>query len=86
MAVLAHAMQQRGDRLGMCCGLNHTELKHAAAQIEKLLTTRKSLSSAFAGGMREEEAFAAAVEDLGDIDEIAVTLGDIHNQDKIPYI
>ena len=36
------------------------------------------------GGMREEEAFAAACEDLGDIDEIAATLGDIHNQDKIP--
>ena len=36
------------------------------------------------GGMREEAAFRAACEDLGDIDEIAVTLGDIHNQDKIP--
>ena len=36
------------------------------------------------GGMREEEAFAAACEDLGDIDEIAATLGDVHNQDKIP--
>lgn len=58
MAVLAHALQQRGDRLGMSCGLNHTELKHAAAQIEKLLTARKSLSSAFAGGMREEAGVA----------------------------
>ena len=36
------------------------------------------------GGMREEEAFRAARDDLGDIDEIAVMLGDIHNQDKIP--
>ena len=36
------------------------------------------------GGMTEEAAFSAAAEDLGDIDEIAVMLGDIHNQDKIP--
>ena len=36
------------------------------------------------GGMREEVAFRAACDDLGDIDEIAATLGDIHNQDKIP--
>ncbi len=36
------------------------------------------------GGMREEEAFAAAVEDLGDIEEIAVFLSDVHNQNKIP--
>ncbi len=36
------------------------------------------------GGMQEKEAFAAAVEDLGDIEEIAVFLSDVHNQDKIP--
>lgn len=36
------------------------------------------------GGMREEAAFSAAKEDLGDIEEIAATLGDVHNQDKIP--
>ncbi|MBE6657728.1 MAG: hypothetical protein E7604_04700 [Ruminococcaceae bacterium] len=36
------------------------------------------------GGMTEEDAFSEVCEDLGDIDEIAATLGDIHNQDKIP--
>ena len=76
-AVLAHALQQRGDRLGMTCALNHTELKRAAAQIEGLITARKNLSSPFAGGVREEEgaavlaagaeisAVAAAVKDRG---------------------
>ena len=36
------------------------------------------------GGMREEEAFAAACDDLGDIEEIAATLGDVHNRQEIP--
>ena len=36
------------------------------------------------GGMREEEAFRAACDDLGDIEEISGLLGDVHNQDKIP--
>ena len=36
------------------------------------------------GGMTEEDAFSEVCEDLGDIDEIAATLGDVHNQDKIP--
>ena len=36
------------------------------------------------GGMTEEDAFAAARNDLGDIEEIAVTLGDIHNENKVP--
>ena len=36
------------------------------------------------GGMTEEDAFSEVCEDLGDIEEIAVMLGDIHNQDKIP--
>ncbi len=45
---------------------------------------RDAMQNYMLGGMREEEAFAAACEDLGDIDEIAATLGDIHNQDKIP--
>lgn len=36
------------------------------------------------GGMTEEDAFAAARDDLGDIEEIAVTLGDIHNENKVP--
>lgn len=35
-------------------------------------------------GMREEDAFAVAVEDIGNIEEIAITLGDVHNQDEIP--
>ena len=36
------------------------------------------------GGMTEEDAFSEVCEDLGDIDEIAAMLSDIHNQDKIP--
>ena len=36
------------------------------------------------GGMNEEDAFSEVCEDLGDIDEIAAMLSDIHNQDKIP--
>ena len=36
------------------------------------------------GGMTEEDAFSEVCEGLGDIDEIAATLGDVHNQDKIP--
>ncbi len=43
-----------------------------------------AMQSYMLGGMREEEAFAAAVEDLGDIEEIAATLGDIHNTSKVP--
>ena len=43
-----------------------------------------AMQSYMLGGMTEEEAFAAAVEDLGDIDEIAVTLGDVHNRDDLP--
>ena len=36
------------------------------------------------GGMSEEAAFHAAREDLGDIEEIALTLGDVHNRQEIP--
>ena len=43
-----------------------------------------AMQSYMLGGMREEAAFRAACDDLGDIDEIAVMLGDIHNQDNIP--
>ena len=35
------------------------------------------------GGMTEADAFSAACEDLGDIDEIAVTLGDVHNVNRL---
>ena len=45
---------------------------------------RDAMQNYMLGGMREEAAFRAACDDLGDIDEIAATLGDIHNQDKIP--
>ena len=45
---------------------------------------RDAMQHYMLGGMTEEAAFSAAKEDLGDIEEIAVTLGDIHNQDKIP--
>ncbi len=45
---------------------------------------RDAMQNYMLGGMREEEAFAAAREDLGDIDDIAVTLGDIHNENKVP--
>ncbi len=45
---------------------------------------RDAMQNYMLGGMREEEAFAAAMEDLGDIDEIAVLLGDVHNRDEVP--
>lgn len=45
---------------------------------------RDAMQNYMLGGMREEEAFSAAVDDLGDIDEIAVTLGDVHNRDELP--
>ena len=45
---------------------------------------RDAMQNYMLGGMREEAAFRAAREDLGDIEEIAATLGDVHNQDKIP--
>lgn len=45
---------------------------------------RDAMQNYMLGGMREEEAFAAAVEDLGDIEEIAATLGDVHNTSKVP--
>ena len=32
------------------------------------------------GGMTEEDAFSAARDDLGDIEEIAVLLSDVHNR------
>lgn len=55
-AALAHAMHQRGDRLGIACTLNHTELQRAAGHIEKLLTSRKSISSPFDASMPDEDA------------------------------
>ena len=45
---------------------------------------RDAMQNYMLGGMSEEAAFHAAREDLGDIEEIAATLGDVHNQDKIP--
>ena len=45
---------------------------------------RDAMQNYMLGGMREEEAFRAACEDLGDVDEIAATLGDVHNQDELP--
>lgn len=45
---------------------------------------RDAMQNYMLGGMQEKEAFAAAVEDLGDIEEIAIFLSDVHNQDKIP--
>ena len=45
---------------------------------------RDAMQNYMLGGMSEEAAFSAAWDDLGDIEEIAATLGDVHNQDKIP--
>ena len=45
---------------------------------------RDAMQNYMLGGMREEEAFRTACDDLGDIEEISGLLGDIHNQDKIP--
>lgn len=74
-ATLAHALNQRGDRLGFSCTLKHTELKHAAAKIEALLTTRKSLSSPFAGGVRED-AGTAVLTAGADIASVAAAVKD----------
>ena len=43
---------------------------------------RDAMQNYMLGGMREEAAFSAAKEDLGDIEEIAVMLGDVHNVNK----
>ena len=45
---------------------------------------RDAMQNYMLGGMSEEAAFLAAKDDLGDIEEIAVTLGDVHNRQEIP--
>ena len=45
---------------------------------------RDAMQNYMLGGMSEEAAFSAAREDLGDIEEIAATLGDIHNENRVP--
>ena len=45
---------------------------------------RDAMQHYMLGGMTEEAAFSAAREDLGDIEEIAATLGDIHNENREP--
>ena len=44
---------------------------------------RDAMQNYMLGGMTEEDAFSAACEDLGDIDEIAATLGDVHNVNRL---
>ena len=73
-AALAHAMHQRGDRLGITCTLNHTELQRAAKHIEKLLTSRKSISSPFAGSMPDEDAGNAVLTTGDDIAKVAAAI------------
>ena len=46
---------------------------------------RDAMQNYMLGGMTEAEAFSAACEDLGDIDEIAATLGDVHNVSRLPF-
>ena len=45
---------------------------------------RDAMQNYMLGGMTEEDAFAAARDDLGDLDEIAVLLSDVHNRDELP--
>lgn len=73
-AALAHAMHQRGDRLGIACTLNHTELQRAAKHVEKALTTRKSISSPFSGGMPDEDAGEAVLTVGDDIAKVAAAV------------
>ncbi len=73
-AALAHAMHQRGDRLGLDCTLNHTELNRAAGQIEKLLTARKSVSTPFAGSMPDEDAGNSVLTAGDDIAKVAAAV------------
>lgn len=59
-----------------------TERASAAREYEDHI--RDAVLRSMLNGMTEEEAFRTALKDLGDIREIAVLLGDVHNQDKIP--
>ena len=59
-----------------------TERTSAAREYEDHI--RDAVLRSMLSGMTEEEALRTALKDLGDIHEIAVLLGDVHNQDKVP--
>ena len=61
----------------------HSKSEKAAVAREYDDHIRDAMQNYMLGGMTEEEAFAAAKDDLGDIDEIAVTLGDVHNVNRV---
>ena len=62
----------------------HSKKQKSAVAREYEDHIRDAMQNYMLGGMTEEAAFLAAKEDLGDIDEIAVTLGDVHNRQEVP--
>ncbi|MCQ2433038.1 MAG: permease prefix domain 1-containing protein [Clostridia bacterium] len=58
--------------------------ERASVALEYENHIRDAMLHSMLNGIKEEDAFRSACEDLGDIEELAVLLGDVHNQDKIP--
>ena len=59
----ATVIKNRGDSLGIACGVRTTELDRAVGQIERLCSAERSKSSPFDSGVRSDEDFSLNVHD-----------------------
>ena len=59
----ATVIKNRGDGLGITCGIRTTELERAVGQIERLCAADRSKASPFDSGVREGEDFMLSVRD-----------------------
>jgi len=88
-AALAHALHLRGDRCGVQCSFNHAELQRAAERIADILSARRSDSTPFDGGMRDEADEEKVLDAAADISAVAAAIrsrGYDLSQDDIKHV